>query len=304
MVIRSLGLSDWLILPHAKAGDLQECVALPKAWNLGLALGQAAVRQLFPLLEPWHSWVALSQGRLVGLISARPRNGPQVWEVTHLLLSQEAKDQSLALFQQLTQEAQGRCTERIFLRLPQDSPVIPLAVEGGFEVYQTERLYRSLESGTRAFAHHWPTAGVWRSKTKPDNRAIFQLYSALAPALVRQAEGLAYAEWWQAREKVTTRQEKVWEQAGQVQGWARARPWWDGILLEFLCPPGEELALQPMIDSSLQQGRPVYCLTYSYQTHIQRWLEAEGFQPVAEHALCLRRLLVRVTQTSPVPMQA
>lgn len=88
----------------------------------------------------WNGW------RLAGLASARTRAGRRVWEIDQLYLPapdpglqtnhngrhNSGDAASLEILEQLGQLAGWQSAERIFLRLPWDSPVIPLARRTGF----------------------------------------------------------------------------------------------------------------------------------------------------------------------------
>jgi len=305
MIIRSLSLVDWMKLARQKAAGLQEYVGGPEAWNCNMALRKAVVGQLLPLGGSWHHWIAIEDRRLVGLIIARNRNSSQVWQISHLLVSHEAGDDlTRELFNQITADAYRHGIERLFLRLPLDSPIQQIAVEQGFQPYIAERLYQWSPFKDNLIVEHQNITGTWRSRTKQDNWSVFQLYSAVAPAIVRQAEGLAYAEWLQSRERKNGIQDKVWEKDGIIQGWARAKSCGNGVMFEFLSNPGDVSAIMPFIQSVVRGKQPVFVLTYSYQAHIQSLLESEGSIPVADNSLFLKRLLVRVTQTRLAPMRA
>ena len=303
MIIRSVGLIDWMKLARRKATGLQEYVVGPEAWNCNMALRKAVVGQLLPLGGHWHHWIAIEDQRLVGLIIARDRTSPHIWQVSHLLLSNEAIDLAPEFFHQITAGAYRHSIEKLFLRLPLDSPLKHIALDQGFEPYLVERLYQRPESQGNLRSPSRGISGPWRTKTKQDNWSIFQLYSAVTPATVKQAEGLAYAEWLLARERKNGSYEKVWEKDGQIRGWARVRPWCNGVLFEFLFYPGDEAAFIPLIQTVVRGRQTIYSLTYSYQTQIQTLLGDEGFSTLAEHALFLKRLLVRVTQTHLAPMR-
>lgn len=305
MIIRSLSLVDWMKLTRQKATSLREYVVGPDAWNCNMALRKAVVGQLLPLGGRWHHWIAIEDERLIGLVIARDRSSPQVWQVSHLLVSDEAiQDLTPALFHQITSAAIHQRTEKLFMRLPLDSPIKHFAIEQGFEPYLVERIYQQTEFQDKFLINPSDISGIWRTKTKQDNWSIFQLYSTVAPATVRQAEGLSFAEWLQARERKNGASEKVWEKDGLIRGWSRTRSWCNGILFEFLIYPGDEAAVLPLIKAVVKDKQQVYCLTQSYQTQIQGLLESENFNPIAEHSLFLKRLLVRVTQTRLAPIQA
>lgn len=305
MIIRSLSLVDWMKLTRQKATSLNEYVVGPEAWNCNMALRKAVVGQLLPLGGRWHHWIAIEDERLMGLVIARDRSSPRVWQVTHLLVSAEfVDDLTPAFFHQITNTAINQRAEKLFMRLPVDSPIKHIALDHRFEPYLVERLYQLSESHNNVKLDSRDSSGTWRARTKQDNWAIFQLYSTVAPATVRQAEGLSFAEWLQARERKNGCSEKVWVKDGLIRGWSRARPWCNGILFEFLANPGDEAAILPLIKTVIRSKQQVYCLTQSYQMEIQRLLESEGFNPISEHSVSLKRLLVRVTQTRLAPIRA
>ncbi|MBI4287020.1 MAG: hypothetical protein HY671_01165 [Chloroflexi bacterium] len=269
-----------------------------------MALRQSVVGQLLPRGEHWHIWVAMDDQRLLGLICTSPRRSHQVWQVAHLLLAEENREITQSLLQQITTASCHHGIEKLFLRLPQDSPLTQAAYDSGFERYLVQHLYRRSEARHYYGDVYQGAHGIWRPRTRPDNWQIFQLYSATTPAVIRQAEGLAYSEWLQSRERIDGGQEQVWEREGQIHGWASARPWWDGVLLESMMPPGEEQAFASLVDSVAARGLPVYSFVSSYQTHILQVAQEEGFVPIAECSLFLKRLLVRVTQSYLMPMRA
>lgn len=306
MIIRSLGLSEWIILARRGALGFQEHVLGSQAWSVRLAIRQSVVGQLFPRGEHWHTWVATDGREVTGLVCTGPRRGRQVWQVTHLLVvgDVDANEVSRGLLQQITGASCFQGIEKLFLRLPQDSPLTQAVIDSGFERYLVQRLYRRVETSTYYGDVYSRLDGIWRTKTRHDDWPIFQLYTAAVPATVRQAEGLAYADWLRSRERFQGGEDLVWERNGHVHGWASVRPWRDGFLLESVLPPDEESAFASLVEGVAARGRPLYSLISSYETRLHHVAEDEGFRFQAECALFVKRLLVRVPQTYLVPMRA
>ena len=87
-----------------------------------------------------------------GLVSARVRSGRRVWEVDRLYLADirspinqrpqydPAEAAPLELLEHLIEAAGTRQAERVFLRLPSDSPVVSVAQRTGLFPYYEESL--------------------------------------------------------------------------------------------------------------------------------------------------------------------
>ena len=141
-----------------RISDALRCILLntPKGSNLACSRGSFTSSRIREKAVFWKQVLTQRRNRITllwwngfrlgGLASARTRAGRRVWEIDHLYLptpdlgpqtnhngrhaSSEAT--SLEILEQLSQLAGWQSAERIFLRLPWDSPVIPLARRTGF----------------------------------------------------------------------------------------------------------------------------------------------------------------------------
>src|SRR4030042_2306385 len=87
------------------------------------------------------SWVWAKGLRLQGLASARNRSSTSAWEVDRLLLSEDDEECCLSLLERLSLVGEESGVEKVFLRLPDESPLVDAAKETGFAPHIHETLY-------------------------------------------------------------------------------------------------------------------------------------------------------------------
>ena len=270
----------------------------------------AFVGRWLPLRQGGHGWVWIEKGHLEGLISARRRSGRNVWEVNNLLLTRQDKGMCLALLDRLSSAGGKLRVTKVFLRLPQTSPVIEMAQAAGFSPYLEEHLYRlqarpSQRPGKPDFHPY-----AFRPRLEADGYNLFQLYTAAVPAPVRCAEGMTFQEWQQTRERRTGRgrqREFICYREGSLVGWLRVRALSGVGQLELMAQPAEESGLEAMLRYSLARlsnNSCLLCLTPTFQGELQRLLRQHHFEQVAKYTTLVKELAVRVRQPVLVPMQA
>ena len=278
------------------------------------ALGQGKGRpswltflgEWLPREKRWHGWVAVDNGRLRGLVAVRDRTGPRAWELTHFMLAPGEEATGLALLDRLSQTGAERGVDRVFLRLTSDSPLLEFSRQANFSFYAEERLYRR-EGGEHS--DRLPSgAPSLRPRRNEDDFSLFQLYCLAAPTPVRQAEGMTFEDWRQARERRSKRRagEWVWENEGRVQGWLRSTRGRRKVL-ELMVYPDDEGTLEALLAFGLTRfspGYPVDCLAAHFQNDLRNQLEARGFEAVTDYCLLVKPLAVRVSQPSLAPIHA
>jgi hypothetical protein len=163
-------------------------VAKPRARLSGGPSGPVFVASLLERMLPLegHSraWVCYEGNELRGFIAARQRTGPSVWEVDSLLLSSDNHEEvSLPLLESLSQEAMLQGIQKVFLRLAEESPILPTARRAGYAPYLHETLFMAVHP---AFDEAEAPEGL-HARRRSDAFDLYQLYTALAPARVRQA---------------------------------------------------------------------------------------------------------------------
>src|SRR5438128_492486 len=67
-----------------------------------------------------RAWVAESAGNPLGYVTARPRAGGLVWDVTHLHAAPGADEVAVDLLERVASAATSRSVRRVFLETPSD----------------------------------------------------------------------------------------------------------------------------------------------------------------------------------------
>ena len=131
-----------------------------------------------------------------------------------------------ALVEHLCNQALERGAHRLFVRLPERDPLLPVFRLRGFRQYATEvrRLRRQAGDAREA---------VFRTGARPirrgDHRLLYQLYRKVTPQGVSQLEAPTYREWralhgeWTGRlaARGSEKQELVVDQV-ELTGWVKA----------------------------------------------------------------------------------
>lgn len=288
---------------------------------------------------PWgrrrYSLGLFHRGLIYGLVSARSCSGLSAWEIDRLMFLEEPYEIGLMqglghalgrlrlgqLFPGLTTTgplldlspdlleslslALGQVgVAKLFLSLPSDSPVLGLALRAGFSQYLSESLYRFNKDSTLAIS---PPPYVLRAKSEADEYELFQLYSELAPASVRSAEGLTFQEWRQTREQVNDG-ELVYERDGCLCALLRIRMNGDSGQFEIMAKP-DKAELHQLMEWSLtllteHRRNSIFCLAADFQTQLQRLLAEENFTAVGEYYRLVKHLQAPARELKFVPQQA
>jgi hypothetical protein len=249
---------------------------------------ETALEQWFSFATGKHTWVSVRGATIRGLISARRRARPSVWEVEVLIDADEDKGVVAALLGRMTAGVAKLGAERVFLRLDAGSPLVDIARRSGFFPYLEEKLYVRAAAGPSPAA-----AGRLRPREKGDLWGLFQLYSRAAPASVRAVEGLTLREWQAAQEAWGGRAaDLVLEDSGVIEAWLRLAK---GPVGRFsvLASPGCQ-ALEGAIGAALERlagAQRLQALVPCYSAGIARVLEEIGFQEAGLYVHLAKRLV-------------
>lgn len=267
-----------------------------------LLLG-AFLKQGLPSKKKRHTLVCIRRGRIQGLLSARSRSGPSAWEIDRLLLAgSNNEDVCLHLLEEVSGIGGRSKSEKIFLRLPANSPLVDVAVGAGFSHYVTEYLYQSAAK-TKPEQNLPPL--TLRQKSSNDEYGLFRLYSATVPAPIRSAEGMTFREWLESRE--WSGKEFIYEKDGKLLGWLRIST--DRLRGHFdiMVHPSEANSLDYLVKYSLgllHSKHLIICLTPEFQLQLQRLLLEHNFKEMAEYSTLVKQLAVRQTQLDFAPKKA
>jgi len=258
--------------------------------------------QWLSLDENRQTWICIQEGQIHGLVSARSRAGPTVWEIDRLMLAGEDETKAICfdLLSYLSVVGGEVGVEKVFLRLPAASPFLGVARQVGFSHYLSEILYRW--DGQSTIGQHARMSHLLRPKSKRDEMGFFQLYNATVPDCVRSVEAMTLREWRESRERGChgwKSQEFILEKEDKIVGWlgvfAKGRIGHFDILIH----PEEEDSLGALVEAALScfKGRStVYCLVPEFAERLRRLLEEHGLQEEAEYSALVKQLAARVRQ--------
>jgi len=267
----------------------------------GSALVASLLERLLPL-ERRSAWVCYEDGELRGFIAARQRTGRTVWEVDSLLLADGNMDEvSWPLLESLTEEAGAQGVVKVFLRLSEDSVLLPAARRVGYTPYLRETLFAAV---------HPPIVDVELPGLEPRKRGdaldLYRLYASMAPVRVRQAEGLTLQEWQDTRDrKASGPRARQWvlRSENSVQAWLAIQKERRTGFIDLLAVPTAPTT--DLIRFGLEKLRCqiVLCLVPEYLS-LHAAMEDSEFTPVARYVSLLKPLAVRVPQARLVPASA
>lgn len=190
--------------------------------------------------------------------------------------------------------------QRLFARLPADSPAEDVFRQASFAVYCHERVF-SLSEGV--------AAGKLSSRMTPlrseDAWGLQRLWIRATPKLVSQAEGLNGSGGSSTLLKALFSDAErgyVWRgNHDEIHGCLHllVRP--RGVWLRLLVHPDAVDSYGPMLDHALAvlgeyPSRSLYCSIRDYEGYGQAELEARGFRHIGDHSLLVKHTTVRVRE--------
>jgi hypothetical protein len=250
-----------------------------------------------------RTWVAESNGRIVGLAAGRPRAGSLVWDVVHLHAEPDEDGVGADLLEQVAACAGAHGGRRVFMEAPTVGRGIDVARRAGFERFTSSELY-ILAPGFKVERTDLFEA---RPRLRADEQTLFQLYMAAVPAPVRAAEAMTLEEWgalypgrkrWQPS-FTGSRQQYVWELGTSMVGWMELTFGQRSQYMELLINPRYADAADRLVRYALLQvspKAPVYVLAREYQPALALALERGGFRLAAQHELFVKLLAARVRE--------
>lgn len=276
--------------------------------------------------------------KLWGMVSARRRSGRRSWEIDRLYLygswpsldyqdygsfsdrwdigwyeDFSAEDAGLELLEQLNAAVGQRSAERVLLRLPSDSPAVPLARRSGFTNGFAETLLEGYGQQAAASGGILPPRegppGM-RPATEQDEYGLFQLYCASAPARVREVVGLTFDQWRESREprgslfRPAGYREWVADGPDRLVAWLGISRKWVTVDVQLMTHPDHPQRLHPALDYALAQPGIQRWLTPDYQEGLAERLRNRGFNQVAQYIMMVKPVAVPVRDYGMAPVEA
>lgn len=257
---------------------------------------ETALEQWFSFATGKHTWVSVRGATIRGLITARRRAKPSVWEVDALIDIDEDDEVAASLFGRATAGLVKEKAERVFLRLDEDSSLRDAAREAGFFQYARETLYRLNGPGAVSL-----TEVPLRSRKKSDLMGIYQLYNQTVPANVRAIEGSTFREWQAAQEAWGARTtDLLLEENGIISAWLRLAK---GHVGRFSILAGQsQYGCEEFVRSAcarLNHSESLLTLVRQDNPALALNLERMGFRPAGNYVVLAKRLARPIEELSP-----
>jgi len=260
------------------------------------------------------TFVLREKRELLGLVQATARPGRDAWDIVRLALTPTDPEDRQRIAELLLEEALraagGRGGLRTFARAPSGGEARAILARQGFRHYTTE--YTLVRDGLDMTPAPLPEHLEFRPRRPADAWGIFQLYCAVAPPLVRHAEGLSSKRWGQgatlARAVLAPflrTPEVVLADEGMIVGWVRlceapgrghGMQRLDVMLHPRAYPYLPALLVHAAVVLAARLDRRTVCYVRIYEETIFSGLTETGFEVMAEHALLVKHAVARVSE--------
>jgi hypothetical protein len=273
-----------------------------------LGAADASPNPIEAALDPWlpfatgrRAWISAQRGRLHGLVSVRRRGGRQAWEIDCLIDATADLSAVTGLLECATLEAGRTGTEKIFLRLPAESALLPVARTAGFAPYANETLYfRS------APLDDLQGSGPVREMTQQDLYPAFRLYNLSQPETRRRLEATTFAEWQASLEQRWLKGgvQFVAEAEGQLTGIIRAARLPQGLLVDVLAKWQSPEKTRDLVGAAIRTTGAVHngCFVLiGEESGLAGGFENLGFRPLSSYVslLCRTASVARLGKLIP-----
>ncbi len=287
-----------LLADAAKTKD-----GIGKKRRRSLSLAALSLRWLTPR-ERRRTWVWTEGISFRGLASGRNRSLSSAWEVDHLMLNEQDANCCSSLLERLSIAGGELGVEKIFLRLPAESPLLTAADEAGFSPYVAERLYSREKQPGEAVGHRPSAVPFPRRKRVGDDYRLFELYEKCVPAAVRRVEGMTFSEWQATRERGMGT-EWLFENGDNLVGWLGIKSSRRVGQFAILANSEDELAMI-MEYGLLFLGncRRLFCLVPEFEWKLFTLLQEQGFKEIARYATLAKEPIGREKRPCLVPASA
>lgn len=293
------------LLAFARVAGRAEAFTLSQAVQ-GTARSFSAVSYADVALSPraWQScWIKTDGARIQSIVRAGPRAGPLAWEVRELFLRRSHVHECADMLEELAVPAGRSEARRLFLRLPEGSPVFDQARRAGFAVASRETLYRApAASEAKARLGVRPTPDI-RPRGHGDDDALFRLYCATTPVGSRSGYGQTRSEWLDAAEHAgsRTRQWVVDGGTGNVTALLQTADLPASRCISAVWAADSRADLAALVASGLEGARPgmaAVALVPASNESLARLLEEIGFEAVQNYEVMAKVLAAPVMQTT------
>jgi hypothetical protein len=274
------------------------------------SLLSSTLSAFLPLSQETLIYVAEDGGKVVGYVQASGQqrglelSRAKVLQVLNLQVAdgRDTEEVAQALVEHLCNQALERGAHRVFVRLPERDPLLPVFRLRGFRQYATEVVVYADKP------NHPQTASPEgaRQVRRGDGRSLYQLYRKVTPQGVSQLEAPTYRDWRALHGEWTGRlaprganKDEVVVDRSELVGWVKverstgARP----STLSFMVLPERPLP-DELADLGLSllgdTDSPAWSSLRHYDSHMIDALRGRGFSVLLTQLLLVKELAVRV----------
>jgi len=260
------------------------------------------------------TFVLREKRELLGLVQATARPGRDAWDLVRLALTptdpEDRQRVAELLLEDMLRATGGRGGLRTFARAPSGGEACAVLARQGFRHYTTE--YTLVRDGLDMTPAPLPEHLEFRPRRPADAWGIFQLYCAVAPPLVRHAEGLSSKRWSHGSTiahavlaPFLRPPEVVLADEGMIVGWVRlceapgrghGMQRLDIMLHPRAYPYLLALLVHAAVMLAARLDRRTVCYVRTYEETVFSGLTEAGFRVTADHALLVKHAVARVSE--------
>lgn len=267
-----------------------------------------------------HTYVLEEGGQIFGFIQARPRSSYDKWDIIRLVATGDRPgDVWHRLLEYVCVAAGNRRVTKLFANVPEEaSDELEIFKQIGFYQYTSEEML-TLPPSERGNVP--PIPAPLRNAEARDAFSILQLYSAVTPRNVQQAEGLtsrdfappsgAMSTWLQRFGLTQDSPETLWnwvaEEDGKIFAWFQHRWRESRCRMSFLLHPDKREAFPELRDYIVGMARAtrpsiLAVQVRDYQQEVASHFEDIGFQSSGRHLLLVKHIAVQVMERRLTPV--
>ena len=153
-------------------------------------------------------------------------------------------------------------------------------------------------------------ADALRPRLPSDEYGVFQLYCAATPMRVRQAMGLTFEQWRDAREPGARgvpplrKQEWVVEESHRIQGWVKLSGRGGCTAAEVMAHPDRPDLLYDLVGFASSRASRLRWLVPDYQAPVRDRLLDRGGGTLGEYNMMVKMVTVPAMQYGMAPVEA
>jgi hypothetical protein len=239
-----------------------------------------------------------------GFVQAQACKSGPAWKIARMAPALDSSEDAATIWYRLLLHvciaAGERHLQRLFVRLPQDSPAEEVFKQASFALYCHERVFECTENIARG-----ELSDRMRPVRPEDQRDVQRLYQRVTPRPVAHAEQPGDTRNGSSSLEMpapgSLQGYVLYGQNGEIAGYLQVATGPRGSWLRLVAQPDRRDGVAEMLDHALAvlgdgPCRPLYCTVREYEGGIQALLEERGFAFVDACSLMVKHTTVHVRE--------